>query len=168
MMDLRELYQQVILDHNRTPRNWGRLESPCGRAEGLNPLCGDRYEVFIRTSAEGSIEDVKFEGEGCAISKASASLMTGAVIGQSRERADELFAAVHALLTDSGEGRGCGELEWDPGSTLAGLQALGGVRRFPMRVKCATLAWHALKAALASPEGQDPVVSTEVEEEAAR
>jgi nitrogen fixation NifU-like protein len=147
-MDLKELYRDVILDHNRRPRNFGRIEPADGRADGHNPLCGDRLSLFVRLSGD-RIEDIRFEGTGCAISTASASLMTEAVKGKDRAGVRELFDKVHALLTQPGAA---------PDAALGKLAALSGVREFPARVKCASLCWHTLNAALA----RSPVtVSTE-------
>lgn len=138
-MDLKELYRDVILDHNRHPRNFGSLADANGRAEGHNPLCGDRLSLSVRLDGE-RIEDIRFEGRGCAISTASASLMTEAVKGKERREVRSLFERVHALLTQQGASA-------DPG--LGKLAALSGVREFPARVKCASLCWHTLNAALA-------------------
>jgi nitrogen fixation NifU-like protein len=150
MSDLQELYQSVILDHNRKPRNFGALEGANRSADGKNPLCGDQVTVLLHV-VDDVIEDVKFTGHGCAISKASASLMTAAVKGKSRADAEALFQKFHALV-----------LGQDPeqGKSLGQLVVFSGVSRFPVRVKCASLAWHTLKAALAS-ESAAPVVSTE-------
>ena len=147
-MDLKELYRDLILDHNRRPRNFGPLEGASHHAEGNNPLCGDRLSVFVRLNGE-RVEDIRFEGTGCAISTASASLMTEAVKGKDRAAVRELFAKVHALLTHP---------DAQPDATLGKLAALSGVREFPARVKCATLSWHTLKAAL---ERGAATVSTE-------
>jgi nitrogen fixation NifU-like protein len=138
-MDLQELYRDVILDHNRRPRNFGRLEGASGRAEGHNPLCGDRLSLTVRMNGE-RIEDIRFEGSGCAISTASASLMTEAVKGKDRASVRELFERVHAVLTRP---------DALPDGSLGKLAALSGVREFPARVKCASLCWHTLNAALA-------------------
>lgn len=141
MSDLRDLYQEVILDHNKRPRNKGALERPTSQAAGVNPLCGDRVTVFLEVK-DGRIEDVKFDGIGCAISTASASLMTDAVKGLTVEEAEKLFESFHKGMTE------------DPDALEAvsekhpELMALGGVWEFPVRVKCATLAWHAMHAAL--------------------
>jgi nitrogen fixation NifU-like protein len=148
-MDLKELYRDVILDHNRHPRNFGRIENADGRAEGNNPLCGDQLTLTVRLDGE-RIEDIRFEGKGCAISTASASLMTEAVKGRDRAAVRELFGNVHTLLT-----RG----DAVPDGSLGKLAALGGVREFPIRVKCASLCWHTLNAALA--EHEPASVSTE-------
>jgi nitrogen fixation NifU-like protein len=138
-MDLKELYRDVILDHNRQPRNFGRLEPSDAQADGYNPLCGDRLSVFVRLNGD-RIEDLRFEGKGCAISTASASLMTEAVKGKSRAAVAELFARIHTLLTRQ---------DAPPSQDLGKLAALSGVREYPARVKCATLCWHTLNAALA-------------------
>lgn len=150
MSGLGELYQNVILDHNRSPRNFGELADATGRAEGRNPLCGDELTVWLRLDDAGRIANVSFVGDGCAISKASASLMTQAVKGKSREEALELFDRFHRLVT--------GTLPPDtPRDALGKLAVFGGVSEFPIRVKCASLAWHTLKAAL----GGGGEVSTE-------
>ncbi len=150
MSDLRDLYQQVILDHYRAPRNFGPLAPVSSCAEGYNPLCGDKVKVYLRTDG-GRIEGLTFEGVGCAISTASASLMTEAVRGLERSEAEALLASFLALMTGDGEGEG--------GVPLGKLEVLSGVKDYPVRIKCATLAWHALRAAL---EGGDAAaVSTE-------
>ncbi|HKD55342.1 MAG TPA: SUF system NifU family Fe-S cluster assembly protein [Steroidobacteraceae bacterium] len=146
-MDLKDLYRDVILDHNRRPRNFGQLEGADGRAEGHNPLCGDRLSLSVRLDGE-RIADIRFEGKGCAISTASASLMTEAVKGKERGEVQALFNRVHALLTQP---------ESAPDAALGKLAALSGVREFPARVKCASLCWHTLNAAL----GDGATVSTE-------
>ena len=138
-MDLKDLYRDVILDHNRQPRNFGSLEPADGRADGHNPLCGDRLSVFVRLDGE-RVADIRFEGHGCAISTASASLMTEAVKGKDRAAIAGLFNKVHALLTQQ---HAAADAE------LGKLAALSGVREFPARVKCASLCWHTLNAALA-------------------
>ena len=137
-MDLKELYRDVILDHNRHPRNFGRMDEADKRAEGHNPLCGDRLSVFVRMNGE-RVEDIRFEGKGCAISTASASLMTEAVKGKDRAAIRALFEQVHTLLTRH---------DAHPEASLGKLAALSGVREFPARVKCASLCWHTLNAAL--------------------
>ena len=147
-MELKDLYRDVILDHNRQPRNFGRLEPADAHADGHNPLCGDRLSVFLRLSGD-HIADVRFEGKGCAISTASASLMTEAVKGKDRTAVAELFTKVHDLLTRQG-------VQAD--ASLGKLAALGGVREYPARVKCASLCWHTLNAAL---EERATTVSTE-------
>ncbi len=136
--ELDELYQSVILDHNRTPRNFRRLEDATAHAEGRNPLCGDAFDVWLKVS-DGRIADVAFLGQGCAISKASASMMTQAVKGKTVAEVRELFERFHDLVTE-GNGQ----------QLPAKLEVFRGVRAFPIRVKCATLSWHALKAALDS------------------
>ena len=138
MMDLRELYQEVILDHNRRPRNFGDLGDANRSAEGYNPLCGDRLTVRVRV-AEGRVEEIAFVGDGCAISKASASLMTESVKGRTEEEVEALRMAFQDLVK--------GEVEPDP-DRHGKLAVLAGVSGFPMRVKCATLAWHTVVAAL--------------------
>jgi len=148
MSELRELYQEVILDHNRRPRNFGPLPEANHQAEGYNPLCGDKVTVFLDLE-DGRIRDVSFQGAGCAISTASASLMTEALKGRTVEAARTLFENFHALVT-TGAGEGAPE--------LGKLAVFSGVREFPMRVKCATLVWHTLLAAL---EEKDQPVSTE-------
>jgi nitrogen fixation NifU-like protein len=146
-MQLTELYREVILDHNRHPRNFGRLDPHDAEAKGHNPLCGDRLTVTLVREGD-RIADLRFEGNGCAISMASASMMTEAVKGRTRAEVEALFGRVHALLTTR-----------DAGSAdLGKLAALSGVREFPARVKCASLCWHTLNAALAR---GDATVSTE-------
>jgi nitrogen fixation protein NifU and related proteins len=148
MSDLRELYQEVILDHTKRPRNFGRLEAANRRAKGHNPLCGDKLDVYLRMK-DGVIDDVKFEGAGCAISTASASMMTEAVKGLTQDEALALFEGFHNLLTEESNGGG---------EELGKLAVFSGVREFPVRVKCATLAWHTLKSAL---ENSRTTTSTE-------
>lgn len=138
LSDLQELYQSVILDHNRKPRNFGVLEGSNRAADGKNPLCGDEVHVALHVDGD-VITDVKFTGHGCAISKASASLMTAAVKGKTRDEAEALFARFHALVLGQDAGGG---------KDLGPLVVFSGVSRFPVRVKCASLAWHTLKAAL--------------------
>jgi nitrogen fixation NifU-like protein len=146
-MDLADLYRDVIVDHNRSPRNRGRLPSATNHARGDNPLCGDRLELDVDLAGD-VIRDLRFEASGCAISTASASLMSEAVKGRSRAEAAKLFKAVHGMLTsEAGDGAGLGK-----------LAALSGVRAFPARVKCATLCWHTLNAALT---GDTAPVTTE-------
>ncbi len=140
MQELRELYQSVILDHNRRPRNFERPEGANREAHGHNPLCGDRIDVFARI--EGAVlRDVGFEGSGCAISKASASLMTEAVKGKPIAEVERLFEGFHRVVTSDARAQ-------VDAAQLGKLGVLAGVREFPMRVKCATLAWHTLRAAL--------------------
>jgi nitrogen fixation NifU-like protein len=137
-MDLKELYRDVILDHNKRPRTFGRLDPADGQADGHNPLCGDRLSVFVKMDGD-RIEDLKFEGKGCAISTASASLMTEAVKGKDKAAVGHLFEQVHNLLTQQ---------DAPAAAELGKLAALQGVREFPSRVKCASLCWHTLNAAL--------------------
>lgn len=138
MSDLNELYQEVILDHNKRPRNFRRIEGSSHHAEGYNPLCGDRLNLYVQVDS-GRITDVAFQGSGCAISKASASLMTDAVKGQTVDEARVLFERFHQVVTTPPD---------QPVEDLGKLSVLAGVREFPVRVKCASLAWHTLKAAL--------------------
>src|SRR5688500_18426188 len=149
MSDLRELYQQVILDHNRNPRNFKELPDATRRVEGFNPLCGDHYTVFLNLDGD-VIKEVSFTGSGCAISKASASVMSSTVKGKSKEEAEALFDTFHRLVTGDASGLSAAD--------LGRLAAFSGVSEFPARVKCATLAWHTLRTAL---EGRDEKVSTE-------
>ena len=140
MSDLRDLYQEVILDHNRRPRNWGAIEQPDRKADGYNPLCGDKLKITMKMDGD-RIADVKFEGSGCAISKASASLMTDAIKGLTAADAEALFQKVHDMVTAPMEGTGFEE-------SVGKLAVLSGVREFPARVKCASLAWHTMRSAL--------------------
>ncbi|MEZ5274818.1 MAG: SUF system NifU family Fe-S cluster assembly protein [Opitutaceae bacterium] len=140
MSELSDLYQEIILDHNRRPRNYGKLDHPTHQAQGHNPLCGDEISVFIKL-ADGRITDITFDGQGCAISKASASLMTSRLKGKTLEEVRSVASDVRQLLTGP-EGEAV-DLE-----KLGDLAALEGVRKYAVRVKCATLAWHALEAAL--------------------
>ncbi len=142
-MDLGALYEEVILDHNRSPRNWGELPDATQRVQGTNPLCGDRLTLMLKLDGD-VITDVRFTGEGCAISKASASMMTQAIKGKSRSQAESLFEQFHDLVT--------GKTETPAASALGSLRAFAGVARFPTRVKCATMAWHALREALVEGE----------------
>jgi nitrogen fixation NifU-like protein len=146
--ELRELYQTVILDHYKKPRNYGRPEGADRVAEGRNPLCGDHIKVFAKVDGD-AVAAVGFEGSGCAISTASASLMTEIARGKSRAEVDAVFERFHDLVTGKGA--------VDPAS-VGKLEVLAGVREYPARVKCATLAWHALEAAL---DGRGEPVSTE-------
>jgi nitrogen fixation NifU-like protein len=140
MPDLTELYQQVIIEHNRSPRNFRRPPDANRSAHGDNPLCGDKIELFARVE-DGRIADVAFQGKGCAISQASASLMTGAVKGKTVEEAERLFHAFHAMVTSD-------PMSVPDTAALGKLAAFAGVRQFPSRVKCANLAWHTLHAVL--------------------
>jgi nitrogen fixation protein NifU and related proteins len=147
--ELSDLYQEVVLDHGKRPRNFGPLPGETHHAEGLNPLCGDRVLVHARLE-DGRLVEVRFEGSGCAISKASASVMTGVVKGRSAPEIDALFERFHRLVT---EGPVAGDAE-----ALGKLAVFAGVHEFPTRVKCASLAWHALRQAL---RGAQAPVSTE-------
>jgi nitrogen fixation NifU-like protein len=146
MNELGDLYQEIILDHYKKPRNAGRLEQPSCSATGDNPLCGDKISVTLRKTGD-RIEDIRWSGAGCAISTASASLMSEAVKGLSLTEFQSLFDKFHAMVTGTG-----------PSEGLDKLEVFSGVSEFPVRVKCASLAWHTLKAAL---EGKDDTVSTE-------
>jgi nitrogen fixation NifU-like protein len=137
-MDLKELYRDVILDHNKRPRNFGKLEAADAYADGHNPLCGDRLTVFLKMDGN-RVEDIRFEGKGCAISTASASMMTEAIKGKDKADIGELFGKIHSLLTQQ---------DAVADSDLGKLAALSGVREYPARVKCASLCWHTLNAAL--------------------
>jgi len=147
MSDLRELYQQVILDHNKNPRNFRELPEATRKVEGYNPLCGDHYTIYVELDGE-RIKDVAFTGSGCAISKASASVMSSTVKGKSRQEAEALFQMFHGMVTGQRP---------DP-EALGRLAAFSGVSEFPVRVKCASLPWHTLHSALA---GEEVSVSTE-------
>lgn len=149
MSDLRELYQQVILDHNKNPRHFHEMADATRRVDGYNPLCGDHYTIFVKTDGE-SISEVSFTGSGCAISKASASVMSSTVKGKSKAEAERLFDTFHRLVTGDASGLSAAD--------LGRLAAFSGVSEFPARVKCATLAWHTLRSAL---DGKDEKVSTE-------
>jgi nitrogen fixation NifU-like protein len=147
MADLRDLYQEVILEHSKAPRNYRALESANHKAEGFNPLCGDHYTVYVDVE-DGKIRDIGFQGAGCAISKASASMMTQSLKGKSTAEAEDMFTRFHALVTGKNA---------NP-DDLGKLTVFAGVSEFPVRVKCASLAWHALHAAL---QGKQEAVSTE-------
>jgi nitrogen fixation protein NifU and related proteins len=140
MSELSELYQAVILDHNKKPRNFHKLETASHKAEGYNPLCGDQLTVYVQLEND-AVQDVSFEGSGCAISKASASMMTQAVKGKTKQEAETLFDEFHRMVTDQLDE------ETEP-NQLGKLKIFSGVREFPVRVKCATLSWHTLLAAL--------------------
>lgn len=140
-MDLKDLYRDVIVDHNRSPRNFRQIKPPRKDAEGFNPLCGDKLHVYISMN-DDRIEDISFEGSGCAISVASASLMTEALKGKTEDEARAMFERMHGLLTGDSEAAG-------DATELGKLAALSGVREYPTRVKCASLCWHTMKAALA-------------------
>ena len=152
--DLAELYQEVILDHSRRPRNFGELPNAAVRVHGDNPSCGDEIHLTAKFGTDGSFEDIKFSGHGCAISQASASLMTMKLKGKSRGEAEQMIAAFHDLVTDGSS---------EPPRTLGDLQLLKGVRKFPQRVKCAMLAWRAVEQAMQQQNGES-TVSTEVDE----
>jgi len=149
MTDLQDLYQELILDHGRRPRNFKRLDGATRSAEGYNPLCGDKVKIYVKMDGD-VLEDISFEGAGCAISTASASIMTETLKGKTLEEADELFHAFHDLVT--------GKQAQLDAPELGKLAVFSGVSEFPIRVKCATLSWHALRAAL---NGQGEAVSTE-------
>lgn len=140
MDHLKELYQEVIIDHNKTPRNKHAMANASHHAEGYNPLCGDQFTIYLMIDAEKIIKDVSFTGHGCAISTASASLMTEKLIGKSIDEAEDLFQQFHHMITND-------NAIVDP-QNLGKLAVLAGVREFPARVKCATLAWHAMHGAL--------------------
>jgi nitrogen fixation protein NifU and related proteins len=144
MSELSELYQQVILDHNKKPRNFRKLESANHTAEGYNPLCGDHLTIYVNLDGD-AVQEIAFEGSGCAISKAAASMMTQAVKGKSKEQAEGLFREFHSMVT--------GELDEETDeNSLGNLKIFAGVRDFPVRVKCATLPWHTMHAALNNEE----------------
>lgn len=150
MTAIDELYQQVILEHNRKPRNFRRIENPTHAAEGFNPICGDHFHIYLVVGDDGSIEDVAFDGKGCAISKASASMMTQALVGKTEADARQLFEQFTALAK--------GDLNPEADENLLGkLAVFSGIWKFPARVKCAVLAWHAAASALDKVD----VVSTE-------
>ncbi|MFP6621971.1 MAG: SUF system NifU family Fe-S cluster assembly protein [Myxococcota bacterium] len=151
MDDLRELYQATILDHNKTPRNFGELPGANRTANGDNPICGDKLAVHLAVDDQGRVVDVRFDGKGCAISTASASLMTEFVKGRGREEIDETFERFHTMVTGNPS-------ETVDAPELGKLAVFSGVREYPVRVKCATLCWHTLRAALAQ---ADETVRTE-------
>ena len=177
MSDLGELYQEVILDHNRRPRNFHKMEGANRRADGFNPLCGDRVTIYLDVK-DDVVRDISFEGSGCAISKASASMMTESLKGKSRGEAEALFATFHHLVTGEAGAPPQGSAAPSPGAGIPATEAaatgtpaagspapdlgklvvFSGVREFPVRVKCATLAWHALRSAL---ENRQEIASTE-------
>ncbi len=146
--EIGELYQEVILDHNKSPRNFGVLEGATRKVEGYNPLCGDRLVLYLKMNGD-VIQDVRFQGSGCAISTASASMMTAAVKGKTKAEAEKIFEQFHKMVTGGTNG------DWEG---LGSLAAFSGVSQFPVRVKCASLSWHALVAAL---EDKKETVSTE-------
>ncbi|HEX5424987.1 MAG TPA: SUF system NifU family Fe-S cluster assembly protein [Candidatus Acidoferrales bacterium] len=152
MSDLRDLYQELILEHSKAPRNFRAVPDASLHAEGYNPLCGDHFTVYLQMEGD-SIRDVAFQGAGCAISKASASMMTQTVKGKTKTEAEEIFHRFHELVTNQPSANGASK-----GDDLGKLAVFAGVRDYPVRVKCATLAWHTLHAAL---EGSQQPVSTE-------
>ncbi|HAA96166.1 MAG TPA: SUF system NifU family Fe-S cluster assembly protein [Dehalococcoidia bacterium] len=139
MSGLSELYQEILLEHNSKPRNFKTVDDPSQTTEGYNPLCGDQITLYLKV-VDGVIDDVGFQGVGCAISRASASMMTQSIKGQSVERAQSIFDAFHHMITEPE-----GELDYD---TLGDLETLSGVNEYPTRIKCAILAWHTMKSAL--------------------
>ncbi len=149
MQDLNDLYQEVILDHNKKPRNFRRLETANHSAEGYNPLCGDQLTVYLNLE-DDAVKEVSFEGSGCAISKAAASMMTQAVKGKSKQEAEKLFTEFHSMVTGALD-------EATTANNLGNLKIFSGVREFPVRVKCASLPWHTMHAAL----NNEAMVSTE-------
>ena len=152
MSELRDLYQEVIFDHNRRPRNFGRLEGANRQAEGFNPLCGDKLTLYLKVN-DGVVEDVSFEGLGCAISTASASLLTEALKGKTEAEAEALFRGFHEFIVSDAP---------EAADELGKLAVFSGVREFPARVKCASLCWHTLNAALEQrAAAAPPTVSTE-------
>ncbi|MBI3940750.1 MAG: SUF system NifU family Fe-S cluster assembly protein [Acidobacteria bacterium] len=151
MSYLNDLYQEIILDHNKRPRNFGELKDANRRADGYNPLCGDKLTVYLHMDGD-LVRDVSFQGSGCAISTASASLMTEALKGKTRAQVEELFNGFHSLVTGATSGDDSSQID------LGKLAAFHGVSEFPIRVKCATLAWHTMQAAL---ENKEQAVSTE-------
>ena len=151
--ELEELYQEVILDHSRKPRNFGELPDAAVRIHGDNPACGDEIHVGVKFDSDGGLQDIKFTGHGCAISQASASLMTIKLKGKSRAEVVEMLRAFHDLVTTDKN---------DAPKTLGDLRVMKGVRKFPQRVKCAMLAWRALEQALQQTDGES-TVSTEIE-----
>lgn len=150
MDDLRELYQQIILDHNKSPKNYGKIVNCSHASEGYNPLCGDHIKIYAQVE-DGIIKDIKFEGEGCAIAKASGSIMTALLKGKTVEEAEKLFKTFQDLITSEVDS----EVDLN---NLGKLAVFAGVREFPTRVKCAGLAWHTVKAAI---DEEDEIVSTE-------
>ena len=151
MSDLEELYQDMLIDHYSRPRNFRKVEGANRSVEGYNPICGDKITLYVKVDGD-LIADIGFQGSGCAISKASASMMTESLKGKSKAEADEIFESFHQMITrDPGS-------DFDPDEKLGDLEILSGVSEFPIRVKCAVLSWHTLRAAL---EGQEEMVSTE-------
>jgi nitrogen fixation NifU-like protein len=149
MPGLNDLYQEILLEHNSKPRNFREVEEANRTSEGFNPLCGDQITLYLKV-VDGVIDDVGFQGSGCAISRASASMMTQSIKGESVAKAQEIFDAFHHMIVEPGA-----ELDYD---TLGDLETLSGINEYPTRIKCAILAWHTMKAALA---GEDTPVTTE-------
>ena len=149
MSNLHDLYQEILLEHNNRPRNFRKLDDANRQADGYNPLCGDQITLYLKVEGD-VITDVAFQGVGCAISRASASMLTQSVKGQSLEKAEEIFDGFHALITDPDA-----DVDYD---ALGDLEVLSGVSAFPTRIKCAVLAWHTLNAAI---EGKEDSVTTE-------
>ena len=154
MYDIEDLYQEVVMDHNRRPRNFKKLENAQRTAEGFNPLCGDQISLYLNLDDDGVIEDIGFVGAGCAISKAAASMMTEAIKGKKVEKAEEIFAAFRHMLTRGPEEDYDYEL-------LGDLEIMQSVSRFPTRIKCATLSWHTLNSALNGKHPTGQATSTE-------
>ena len=154
MYDLEDLYQEVVMDHNRRPRNFKKLENAQRTAEGFNPLCGDQISLYLNVDDDGVIEDIGFEGAGCAISKATASMMTEAIKGKNVDKAEEIFEAFRHMLTRKPKEEYDYEL-------LGDLEILQGVSQFPTRIKCATLSWHTLNSALDGKQPSGQKTSTE-------
>ena len=154
MYDLEDLYQEIVMDHNRRPRNFKKLENAQRTAEGFNPLCGDQISLYVNVDDDGVIEDIGFEGSGCAISKATASMMTEAIKGKNVDKAEEIFEAFRHMLTRKPEEEYDYEL-------LGDLEILQGVSQFPTRIKCATLSWHTLNSALDGKQPSGQKTSTE-------
>ena len=150
MFDSQELYQEIVMDHNRRPRNFGSMTDSTATSEGFNPLCGDQITLFLKVT-EDIVEDISFEGVGCAISKSSASMMTEGVKGKSVEEALTVFEAFREMITAKSDGSKDSEI-------LGDLEILKGVAQYPTRIKCATLSWHTLQAAL---QGTESDISTE-------
>lgn len=147
---LREIYQQVILDHNKSPQNFRVIENPTNYSEGFNPLCGDHIHIYMNV-IDGKVEDISFQGNGCAISKSSASIMTTIIKGKSKEEAEKFFQKFHDMVTGV-------ETTPEEEESLGKLLVFQGVREFPARVKCDSLAWHTMHSAI---EGKETTISTE-------
>ena len=143
-LEIRELYQEVILDHGKNPRNFRRLEDATSEADGNNPLCGDKLRIFVKVGSDNKVEDAAFEGRGCAISMASASMMTDIVLGKRVEQVNSLFGLFHKMC----KGEEIDDIPIEFEEDIDKLTVLSGVKQYPMRIKCATLAWHAMSAAV--------------------